>query len=63
MKKISAILILGLLISACASKDENLNLPAENLYNKAYNNLEETKYKKAAEQFQLLLKSKFILFP
>ncbi len=54
MKKISAILILGLLISACASKDENLNLPAENLYNKAYNNLEETKYKKAAEQFEQL---------
>ena len=54
MKKIFAILVLGLLISACASKEENLNLPAENLYNQAYENLEATKYKKAAEQFEQL---------
>ena len=54
MKKICAVFILGLLISACASKDENLNLPAENLYNIAYDNLEKTKYKKAAEQFEQL---------
>ena len=54
MKKIYAILVLGLLVSACASKDKELNLPAENLYNVAYENLEATKYKKAAEQFELL---------
>ena len=54
MKKIYLALIFGLLVSACASKDETLNLPAENLYNMAYDNLEQTKYKKAAEQFEQL---------
>ena len=39
MKKIYAILFLGFLVSACASdKDAEQNLPAENLYNKAYEN-------------------------
>ena len=54
MKKVYLALILGLVVSACASKDETLNLPAENLYNLAYDNLEQTKYKKAAEQFEQL---------
>ena len=54
MKKIHAIIALGLLISACASKPDTSDLPAENLYNVAYENLEKTKYKTAAEQFEQL---------
>ncbi len=54
MKKIYAIIALGLLISACASKPDTSDLPAENLYNVAYENLEKTKYKTAAEQFEQL---------
>lgn len=55
MKKICWILAFGILLSSCASSDkEDVTLPAENLYNRAYDNLEQTKYKKAAEQFEQL---------
>lgn len=54
MKKIYALFVLCLLFSACASKDKDLDMPAEDLYNLAYNNLQETKYQKAAEQFERL---------
>ena len=55
MKKFCLIFAFCLVLSACASSDkEDLNLPAENLYNRAYENLEATKYKKAAEQFERL---------
>ena len=55
MKKFYSILACCLMLCACASSDkEDINLPAEDLYNRAYENLEATKYKKAAEQFERL---------
>lgn len=52
--KLSAFLILGLLlVSSCSSaKPEQLNKSAEVLYNEAFEQLEKTSYKKAAETFE-----------
>ena len=53
MKKIYALLGLTLLFTACASqKDEWDNMSAEDLYNISWENLEKTKYEKAAAGFE-----------
>lgn len=53
MKKTYALLLGVLLVSACASsKDEWDNLSAEDLYNISWENLEKTKYEKAANGFE-----------
>ena len=53
MKKQFGLLCVLLLLSACASHDKNLeNASAEELYNAAFEDLEATRYKKAAEGFE-----------
>ena len=53
MKKIYALLGLTLLIAACAgSKDDWDDMSAEDLYNISWENLEKTKYEKAANGFE-----------
>ncbi|MBR1399661.1 MAG: outer membrane protein assembly factor BamD [Alphaproteobacteria bacterium] len=54
MKKIVSAVLLSLALCSCASDDKDLNLPAENLYNKAFDDLEATKYKVAAKEFEQL---------
>ena len=55
MKKTA--LVLGLFLSlgllgACSSTPDNTNVTAEDLYNQAYEQLEQTSYKRAAETFE-----------
>ena len=50
MKKIYGLLTV-LLISGCAAEKVQTDLPVENLYNNAFDDLQKTKYKKAAEEF------------
>lgn len=53
MKKIYALLGLTILITACAgNKEEWDNMSAEDLYNVSWENLEKTKYEKAANGFE-----------
>lgn len=53
MKKQFGLLCVLLLLSACASHDKDLeNASAEELYNTAFEDLEATRYKKAAEGFE-----------
>lgn len=53
MKKLYGLLCLVLLLAGCAS-DKNVsdNMSAEDLYNQAYEDLEATRYQKAAEGFE-----------
>ena len=51
MKKIYGLLAV-LLISGCAAEKVQTDLPVENLYNNAFDDLQKTKYKKAAEEFE-----------
>ena len=51
MKKICGLLAV-LLISGCAAEKVQTDLPVENLYNNAFDDLQKTKYKKAAEEFE-----------
>ena len=51
MKKIYGLLTV-LLISGCAAEKVQTDLPVENLYNNAFDDLQKTKYKKAAEEFE-----------
>ena len=53
MKKQFGLLCVLLLLSACASHDKDMeNASAEELYNAAFEDLEATRYKKAAEGFE-----------
>ena len=53
MKKQFGLLCVLLLLSACASHDKDMeNASAEELYNTAFEDLEATRYKKAAEGFE-----------
>ena len=53
MKKFLNIVLAFSLLSACAYKKEDLSaLSAEQLYTKAYKNLNKTKYEKSAEYFE-----------
>ena len=53
MKKVFALLGLTLMFTACASdKEEWDNMSAEDLYNVSWENLEKTKYEKAASGFE-----------
>ena len=53
MKKVFALLGLTLIFTACASdKEEWDNMSAEDLYNVSWENLEKTKYEKAASGFE-----------
>lgn len=53
MKKVFALLGLTLIFTACASdKEEWDNMSAEDLYNVSWENLEKTKYEKAANGFE-----------
>lgn len=56
MKNIKYVLFvclsLGMLSSCSSTKDEELNPSAEVLYNQAYEKLQQTSYKKAAETFE-----------
>ncbi|MBQ8481067.1 MAG: outer membrane protein assembly factor BamD [Alphaproteobacteria bacterium] len=55
MKKIYMLLCSTLLFTACASSSENLDdMTAEDLYNVSWENLEKTKYEKAATGFEKL---------
>lgn len=55
MKKIYMLLCLILLLPACASDKTAMdNMSAEELYNQAFEDLEKTRYKKAAEGFEKL---------
>ena len=51
MKKIYGLLTV-LLLAGCAADKAPLDLPVENLYNNAFDDLQKTKYKKAAEEFE-----------
>lgn len=53
MKKQFGLLCVLVLLSACASHDKDMeNASAEELYNTAFEDLEATRYKKAAEEFE-----------
>ena len=51
MKKIYGLLTV-LLLAGCAADKAPSDLPVENLYNNAFDDLQKTKYKKAAEEFE-----------
>lgn len=51
MKKIYGLLTV-LLLTGCAADKAPSDLPVENLYNNAFDDLQKTKYKKAAEEFE-----------
>ena len=51
MKKIYGVLAVFLL-AGCAAEKVQTALPVENLYNNAFDDLQKTKYKKAAEEFE-----------
>ena len=51
MKKIYGLLTV-LLLTGCAADKVPSDLPVENLYNNAFDDLQKTKYKKAAEEFE-----------
>lgn len=51
MKKIYGLLTV-LLLTGCAADKAPSDLPVENLYNNAFDDLQKTKYKKAAEKFE-----------
>ena len=51
MKKIYGLLTV-LLLAGCAADKVPSDLPVENLYNNAFDDLQKTKYKKAAEEFE-----------
>ena len=51
MKKIYGLLT-ALLLAGCAADKAPSDLPVENLYNNAFDDLQKTKYKKAAEEFE-----------
>ena len=53
MKKIYVLFSVMAMLASCASnKDKDADLPVEDLYNKAYEDLQATRYKKAAEGFE-----------
>lgn len=52
MKKIYGLLAVFCVVTACASDPEMDDWSAEQIYNKAFDDLEATKYKKAAEEFE-----------
>lgn len=52
MKKIYGLLAIFCVMTACASDPEMDDWSAEQIYNKAFEDLEATKYKKAAEEFE-----------
>lgn len=54
MKKVIVYVLAGLCLASCATDEKDLNLPAENLYNKAFDDLQATKYKTAAKEFEQL---------
>lgn len=54
MKKICLALFSVLLISACATNEVKKELSAEELYNTAFEDLQKTRYKKAAQTFEQL---------
>ena len=51
MKKFYGVLAV-LLLAGCAADKAPSDLPVENLYNNAFDDLQKTKYKKAAEEFE-----------
>lgn len=51
MKKFYGVLTV-LLLAGCAADKAPSDLPVENLYNNAFDDLQKTKYKKAAEEFE-----------
>ena len=51
MKKFYGVLA-ALLLTGCAADKAPSDLPVENLYNNAFDDLQKTKYKKAAEEFE-----------
>ncbi len=51
MKKFYGVLAV-LLLAGCAADKAPSDLPVENLYNSAFDDLQKTKYKKAAEEFE-----------
>ena len=51
MKKFYGVLAV-LLLAGCAADKTPSDLPVENLYNNAFDDLQKTKYKKAAEEFE-----------
>ena len=52
MKKIYVLSAILTILTACASDPDMDNWSAEEIYNKAFDDLEATKYKKAAEEFE-----------
>ena len=52
MKNKFGFLCVLLLLTACASNDNMADAPAEDLYNQAFEDLQATRYKKAAEGFE-----------
>lgn len=54
MKKICGILVLTMILAACASDKDMSEMPATDIYNKAFDDLEQTKYKAAAAGFERL---------
>ena len=62
MKKIYGVLAVFLL-AGCAAEKVQTALPVENLYNNAFDDLQKTKYKKAAEPLQCLLFEKYCTKP
>lgn len=52
MKNKFGFLCVLLLLTACASSDNLADAPAEDLYNQAFDDLQATRYKKAAEGFE-----------
>ncbi|MDO4162394.1 MAG: outer membrane protein assembly factor BamD [Pseudomonadota bacterium] len=54
MKKFYGLLAVMLLAGCASEKVSTADMPVENLYNSAFDNLQKTKYKKAAEEFELV---------